>query len=339
MSSVVGSVGGGRPLSLEDLAIDVEGEADRICRAVVDHAGRSMRRGAVVALAGDVGSAVTAALCVRAIGQDRVLALLLPERESAEDMLRLARLAAGSLGVETLLEDVTPALEAVGCYRRRDDAVRLVCPAYGEGWRSKLVLPSVLESDGIRLCSVLVQPPEGPPEQHRLTPDSYLALLAALSLKPRVRKMLEHHHADRLNFVTTGTSNRLEHDQGLFVRLGDGEGDIKPLAHLYQTQVQALAAYLGIPGPVRNRPPSTDPLAPPRSGGELCFALPPAQMDLCLFAHNRALPAAAAAAAAGLSPEQVERVFRDLDQRRRETRRQHLASRLVEPVAEIRSLT
>ncbi len=330
-----GFVSGRHPLSLDHLAIDVEAEADRICRALVDHVGTSMRRGAVVALAGDVNSAVTAALCARAFGEDRVVALLMPDRESPDDMLRLSRLVVGALGVDTLLEDVTPALEALRCYRRRDDAIRLVCPAYGEGWKSKLVLPSVLDSDGFRLCSVVIQPPDGPPERHRLAPEPYLALVAALSLKPRVRKMLEHHHADRLNFVTTGTTNRLEHDQGLFVRLGDGEGDIKPVAHLYLTQVRALAAYLGVPVPVRTRPLGTDPLAPPRSGEELCFPLPPDEMDLCLYAHNHALPPVAVAEATGLSPEQVERVFRDLDQRRRATRRQHLAPRLVEPVGEV----
>lgn len=319
------------------LAIDPEVEADRICRVIADHVSGSMRRGAVVALSGGLDSSVTAALCVRALGLDRVFGLHLPEWESSPDALRLGRLVSGSLGIDTATEDITATLEAFGCYRRRDEAIRLSCPPYAAGWRAKVVLPDLVDSDSFRLPVLVVEAPDGTRSRHRLTPDSYLGIVAAANFKQRVRKVLEHHHADRLNYVTTGSADRVKHDQGLFVKLGDGAGDVQPIAHLYRTQVRALAEFLGLPEEVRTRPATLDIHPLPQSHEEFYFSLPWDQMDLCLYGRNNRIPASAVAAATGLSVEQVERVFRDIDQKRMTTRYLHLAPRLVEPVEEVSS--
>ncbi len=142
---------------------------------------------------------------------------------------------ADSLGIDSMLEEISPMLEAAGCYQRRDDAIRMVCPEYGPGYKSKIVLPSVIDSDSFRLYSVVVEAPDGTQTKHRLTTEAYLGIVAATNFKQRVRKMLEYYHADRLNYVATGTPNRLEYDQGFFVKLGDGAADVKPIAHLYKT--------------------------------------------------------------------------------------------------------
>ena len=115
------------------------------------------RRGAVVALSGGVDSSVVAALAARAFGPDHVLGVLMPERDSSSDTMALARLAAESCGIGTVVEDITAILEAAGCYRRRDEAIRQVIPEFGDGWRAKLVLPSVLESERYRIFSVVVR--------------------------------------------------------------------------------------------------------------------------------------------------------------------------------------
>ena len=186
----------------------------------------------------------------------------------------LSRLLADSLGIDSALEDISPILEAAGCYRRRDDAIRKVCPDYGPGYKSKIVLPSVIDSDSFRLYSVVVMAPDGTQTRHRLTPESYLGIVAATNFKQRVRKMLEYYHADRLNYVVAGTPNRLEYDQGFFVKLGDGAADVKPIAHLYKSQVYALAEYLGVPEEIRSRPPTTDTYSLPQSQEEFYFSLP-----------------------------------------------------------------
>jgi NAD+ synthase len=275
------------------------------------------RRGGVLGLSGGIDSSVVAALAARAFGPQNVLGVLMPETDSSPDTLRLSRLAAEASGIPTILEDITPVLEAVGCYRRRDDAFRTVLPDYGDGWKAKIVLPSVVESDAFRLFSVVAVDPAGREHRARLTADAYLAVVAATNFKQRTRKMLEYHHADRLNFAVLGTPNRLEYDQGFFVKNGDGAADVKPIAHLYKTQVYQLAEALGVPAEIRTRPPTTDTYSMPQSQEEFYFSLPYDRMDLCLYAVDHGQPPESVADALELTPEQVARVFADIEAKRR----------------------
>jgi NAD+ synthase len=296
---------------------------------------RLRRKGAVVGLSGGIDSSVVAALCARALGPERVLGLLMPERESAAETLELGQLVATAIGVPTVVEDITPVLDSVGCYRRRDDAIRTLIPQYGAGWRVKVALPSVTEGDQYRITSVIAESPDGAQTRARATPAAYLELVAATSFKQRTRKLLEYFHADRLNYAVMGTPNRLEYDQGFFVKNGDGAADVKPIAHLYKTQVYAIAEQLGIPEAVRCRPPTTDTYSLPQTQEEFYFSLPYDQMDVCLYARNHGVPAADVGRALGLTEEQVARVFRDIDAKRRATRYLHLPPQLVRAVQEV----
>jgi len=147
--------------------------------------------------------------------------------------------------------------------------------------------------------------------------------------------MLEYYHADRLNYVVAGTPNRLEYDQGFFVKLGDGSADVKPIAHLYKSQVYVLAEYLGVPEEIRSRPPTTDTYSLPQSQEEFYFSLPYRAMDLCLFGKNNGVPVEDIGAATGLTVEQVNRIFRDIDQKRKTTQYLHLGPELADDVSEI----
>src|SRR5690349_11204502 len=324
-----------RPFGPASLEIDAEAETARIAEGLTAYLAGSKRRGVVVALSGGIDSSTVAALCVAAIGKERVLGLHMPERESSSDTIMLSRLLADSLGIDSALEEISPILEGVGCYQRRDEAIRQVCPQYGPGYKSKIVLPSVIDSDSFRLYSVVVMAPDGTETRHRLTPESYLGIVAATNFKQRVRKMLEYYHADRLNYVVAGTPNRLEYDQGFFVKLGDGAADVKPIAHLYKSQVYALAEYLGVPEEIRTRPPTTDTYSLPQSQEEFYFSLPYNLMDWCLYGKNHGFSPADVAERVGLTSEQVERVYRDIDAKRRATHYLHLEPQLVEPVQEI----
>jgi NAD+ synthase len=298
--------------------------------------GRDLRRrGAVVGLSGGIDSSVTAALCALAFGCDRTVALLMPERESAKTTLDLSRAVVQEIGISTVYEDITPILEATRCYERRNEAVRELIPEFTEAWRWKIVLPSIVGSDTYRLFFVVAESPDGKTVKVRLPVETYLAIVAATNFKQRARKMLEYYHADRLNFAVVGTPNRLEYDQGFFVKIGDGAADIKPIAHLYKTQVYRLAEHLGIPDAVRERAPTTDTYSLPQTQDEFYFSLPYEKMDLCLYAHNHGLPPESVADAVGMSPDDVSRVFRDVEQKRRTTRYLHLPPLLVEPVPEV----
>ena len=316
-------------------AFDEEAEVARISEMIRSYLMRNKRKGTTVAVSGGIDSSVVAALCVRAIGPERVFGLHMPESESAAETLDLSRSLTDSLGVDSVLEDISPILAAAGCYRRRDDAIRRVVPDYGPDHKSKIVLPSVVDSDSIRLYSVVVQAPDGTQSTHRLTADAYLEIVAATNFKQRTRKMLEYFHADRLNYAVTGTPNRLEYDQGFFVKLGDGSADVKPIAHLYKTQVYALAAFLGVPQEIQDRPSTTDTYSLPQSQEEFYFSLPYPRMDLCLYALNHDVSIEAVSEATGLTIEQVERVYRDIEQKRRTTAYLHEPPVLVAPVDEI----
>lgn len=322
------------PFTEASLEIDAEAETARISECLTAYLAESKRKGVVVAVSGGIDSSVVAALCVAALGPERVFGLHMPERESSSDTLSLSRLLTDSLGVESTLEEISPVLEAAGCYQRRDDAIRMVVPDYGAGHRSKIVLPSVVDSDSFRLYSVVVMDPDGTETKHRLTHDAYLGIVAATNFKQRVRKMLEYYHADRLNYVVSGTPNRLEYDQGFFVKLGDGSADVKPIAHLYKSQVYALAAHLGVPTEIRSRRPTTDTYSLPQSQEEFYFSLPYELMDLCLFGKNHDVPIEEVASATELTVEQVQRVYRDIDQKRSTTAYLHRAPQLVAEVPE-----
>jgi NAD+ synthase len=197
------------------------------------------------------------------------------------------------------------------------------------------VLPDVLAGRGYNVHQLVIESPDG--TQHRARPPLHVALgiVAATNMKQRARKQVEYYHADRLNYAVAGTPNRLEYDQGFFVKNGDGAADVKPIAHLYKTQVYRLGGHLGVPGAVLARVPTTDTYSLPQTQDEFYFSLPYEKLDLCLYAHNHALPPESVAGAVGLSADDVVRVFRDIEQKRRATRYLHLPPLLVEPVPEV----
>ncbi len=322
-----------QPVTFESLLLEPAREAlrieDAIRSIVVDELGR---RGVVIGLSGGIDSSVAAALCVNALGSERVFALLMPESDSREDSLRLGRVMAESLGIVYTVEDISAILDAAGCYRRRDEAIRLCFPAFGEGWKCKVVLADVQSGIGYPIPFLVVQDPEGRQTRVRLSAEAHSQLVAATNFKQRTRKMLEFYHADRLRYAVVGTPNRLEYDQGFFVKNGDGSADLKPLAHLYKTQVYQIAAHLGIPEDIQNRPPTTDTFSLPQSQEEFYFSVPLNQMDMCLYGINNGIQPNVIACATNLSCKKVEQLYKVIESRRKATRYLHFPPLLVEPV-------
>lgn len=315
----------------ELLRLDAAAETDRICAGIRNQVRDTLkRRGAVLGLSGGIDSSVCAALAVRALGPERVIGLFMPEEDSSPDSLDLGRVIADWLKVRSFLENVTPMLEGAGCYRRRDEAIRSIVPDYGPGYKSKIVLPS--GGSAYNIYSVVVQSPDGVQQKARLTGDAYLAIVAATNFKQRVRKMTEFYYADRFNYAVLGTPNRLEYDQGFFVKNGDGAADFKPIAHLYKTQVYQLAEFLGVPEDIRRRPPTTDTYSLAQSQEEFYFSLPYDKLDVCLFGLNARMPVADVARLAGLTEEQVAHAFKDIRTKRVTTSYLHERPLLIDSV-------
>ncbi|MER8976745.1 MULTISPECIES: NAD(+) synthase [unclassified Mesorhizobium] len=317
------------------LAIDPAAETDRIVTALRQQLRGLRKRGLVLGLSGGIDSSVSVALAARAVGPRNVLCLFMPESDSDPESLRLGRLVAETFGVEAVTEDIGPALRAMGCYQRRDAFIRELVPEYGEGWASKIVIANALEGQGYNISSLVVQDPEGKQTKLRMPLPVYLGVVAATNMKQRTRKQIEYYHADRLNFAVLGTPNRLEYDQGFFVKNGDGAADVKPIAHLYKTQVYALAPHLGVPEEIRNRPPTTDTYSLAQTQEEFYFSLPYDRMDICLYGLNNGMAAEVVGQAAGLAATQVERVWADIIAKRKATRYLHMRPQLVEEVEEL----
>ncbi|CAN7498005.1 NAD(+) synthase [Devosia sp. LjRoot3] len=316
--------------SAATLVLDAEAEVERIVTEMRRLLRADLkRRGLVLGLSGGIDSSVCAALAVRAVGAERVFGLYMPENDSDPESLALGQSVAGTFGFAAEIEDIGPALSAMGCYERRDAFIRQLVPDYGAGWVCKVVIANPLEGQGLAVSSLVVQPPGGEQQKIRLTAEVYQGIIAATNMKQRTRKQLEYFHADRLNFAVIGTPNRLEYDQGFFVKNGDGAADLKPIAHLYKSQVYQLARHLGVPETICRRPPTTDTWSMAQSQEEFYFSLPYDRMDLCLYGLNHGLPADEVAAAAGLTRAQLEAVWADIERKRVATRYLHQPPLLV----------
>lgn len=318
--------------SKDILELDLERKASELATALQDTVLRVLRRrGVVVAVSGGIDSACVAALAVRALGPDRVFGLLLPERDSSSESITYGRALCEKLGIAYEVHDIAPILEATGCYARREAAVRSVFPDFTPDMPWKIVIGK----GGINIFYVVIRTPDGVEQKVRLTPSAYLEIVAATNFKQRTRKMLEYFHADRLVYAVAGTPNRLEYDQGFFVKLGDGAADVKPIAGLYKSQVYALARHLGVIPEILNREPTTDTYSLEQSQEDFYFSVHYSRLDLLLWAKNHGVPAEEAAPVVDMPPEQVERVYADIDQKRRTTAYLHAPPLLLEEIPEL----
>ncbi len=303
------------------LQIDPEKTVNELCEILRDVVHKRFRkRGAVVGVSGGIDSSTTLALCARAFGPERTLGVMMPEKESSRNSLILARELVQKFGCESVVEDITGALVGLGCYQRRDEAIRRVFPEYDPSYKAKITLPAnVLEQDTLNVFSLTIISPEGVEKKKRLGPNEYLQIVAATNFKQRTRTTTLYYHAEARNYAVIGTPNKNEHDQGFFVKWGDGGYDFTPIGHLFKTQVYQLAAYLGVPESIQKATPTTDTYTAEVTQEEFFFQLPFELMDLLWYAWEHRVDPAEAAAALDLQPQQVERVYRDFDSKKRAT--------------------
>jgi NAD+ synthase len=312
-------------------ALDFAAEADRICAALRDSLRGMRRRGLVVAMSGGIDSSVCAGLAVRALGADKVYGLLLPERDSTLGDGSLGSQLARHLRIEFEQQDISPALQALGCYDSQQDVLQRTIAGFGTGWKFKLAISQAM-GGRVSVTRVVAEDPAGARHEARLAAADYQQLVAATNFKQRVRKVVEYYHADRLNYAVVGTPNRLEYDQGFFVKLGDGAADMKPIAHLYKTQVYGMARYLQLPEDICSTTPTTDTFSLAQGQDEFYFGLPYPQMDLVIWHLNEGLGAAELASELGCTMMEAEGHLAAAMAKRRTTAYLHLAPQLVAEV-------
>jgi len=279
------------------------------------------RSGAVVGISGGVDSSVVFTLCIRAFGPNRTIGVMMPEKDSSPESLALARKLADQLRAKTVVEDLTDALDGFGCYARRDDAIRRVFPEYDpRRYKAKIGIPgTVLETDILNIFHLTIIAPSGEEKSKRLNPRDYLQIVAASNFKQRSRMAMLYYHAEMRNYAVIGTPNKNEHDQGFFVKWGDGGYDVAPIRHLYKTQVYQLAEYLDVPAEIRQATPKTDTYSAHSSQEDFFFRLPFEVMDILWYAQEHGVPVTEVAEVMELTEEQVNRAFADFARKHRTT--------------------
>ena len=311
-----------------DISAEVEKITNSIRNILRD---KIKRKGYVVAVSGGIDSSVSAALAVEALGSKKVFALLLPEQDSASNTQSRGEKLVKYLGVDYITHNISDTLMVIGCYKSRDDAIKEVFPEYKSSWKNKIVISGGVEGR-VNSFRLVVRDPDNNTYEKRLKPKHYLQIVAATNYKQRIRKTIEYFHADRLNYAVIGTPNRLEYDQGFFVKNGDGSSDMKPIAHLYKTQVYAISRYLGLPDEICNATPTTDTYSLSQGQDEFYFSLSYEKMDIALWSFNHNIAPSILAKELNIDVQHAEYLYKDIETKRKTTRYLHLPPQLVEPI-------
>lgn len=301
----------------DSLKIDAPAIAKDLQEKLIFQIRRTLKKqGAVIGISGGIDSSVCAALAAKALGPDRVLGVMMPETDSASESETLARKLADTYGFKAIKEVITDGLTGMGCYEKRDEAVKRVFPEFDETYKSKITIPSnILEKSIVNFFNLTIQKDGEEPKTKRMPLDAYLQVVAASNLKQRTRMTTLYYHAERLNYAVIGTGNKDEHMQGFFVKYGDGGADLKPIAHLFKTQVFQLAETLGVPDEILGRTPTTDTYSSEQTQEEFFFGLDFYRMDMLWYAMENKIPAAKAAKVLGMTEEQAERGYQNIERK------------------------
>ena len=303
------------------LKIDCAKEADRICDFIRNQLLRLKRDGAVIGLSGGIDSALSAALCVKALGKDKVFGLMLPDKESNPQSEEFARKHAQQLGIRAETVPITPMLEAFGTYDKRDSIARSIFPEFNKDYKLKITLPAdILNKESLNFFTLTIVDPKGQAKTARLNNAQAKAIIAATCTKHRNRMLVQYYYAEKMNYFVCGTTNKSEALQGLFVKYGDGGVDIEPIAHLYKNQVFQLAEHLGVIREIINRAPCPDTYSAPVTDEEWYFRMPYSVLDLLLYAWEHGVDIKQVSSIMNLQEDQINRVFRDFTNKNNATR-------------------
>lgn len=279
------------------------------------------RRGAVVGISGGIDSSVSLALAVRALGPEKVIGILLPEKDSSDESKSLALKLAGQLGVKTIEENITVALEGFGCYRRRDEAVAAIFSEYNPAdYSMKISInPESIKRNLPPLFSLTIINKDGAKKNKLLPAKEYLQIVAASNFKQRCRMSMLYYHAERIYYAVIGTPNKHEVEQGFFVKHGDGGADVMPIGNLYKTQVYQFAEFLNIPKEIIQRTPTSDTYSAEQTQEEFFFQLPFKEMDLIWYGYENNYDPSDVGKTLGKTSEEIQSVYNNFARKQKTT--------------------
>ncbi len=307
--------------SRDVLKIDPVQELEKLSRFIVAEVNTVFRRkGVIVGLSGGIDSACVAAVSVHAMGKDKVVGLVLPERESNPLSSEYAIKHAQALGIEYHQIDITPTVDSVVRYQWRDEYLQKLVPEYMPGYKYNITLPTdLLERDTFSFYNLQVQMPDGEIKKKRMNLEEFRTVTSFANIKIRARMLHLYAEAERRNFLVVGTTNRTEFILGDFCKYGDGGTDIEPLAYLYKNQIYQISNYLKVIPEIINRQPSPDTFSLPVSDQEFFFRISFDNLDHLLYAWEHKIPPEQSAKALDLSEDAVKRAYKDFESKNRAT--------------------
>ena len=305
----------------DSINIDPAKEVEKITSKLKEDAAKKLKkRGAVVGISGGIDSSVVLALCAETFGPERVIGIMMPENDSNPDSLELAKKLSAKFNTKYVVENMTEALAGFGCYKRRDEAIKNVFPEFNSNYKAKITLPTnLMEKETLNVFQLTIITPDGKTKSERIPLKEYLQIVAASNFKQRSRMCMLYYHAETRNYAVIGTGNKNEHEQGFFVKYGDGGADIKPIAHLFKTQVFQLADYLEVPEEIHKRTPTTDTYSAEQTQEEFFFRVPFDILDRVWFGWEKGVPSKQIAEALELTEENVESIIHDTQRKIRTT--------------------
>lgn len=200
--------------------VNAEGLASQVSTWLKERFDESGAQTFVMGLSGGVDSAVVCGLAARGVGADRVLGVIMPSASNPDDAVQAAKVAA-AFGVKTLTVDLTPLTQTFHSIMPTEAALEAL-----------RILPSSLTDGDAR------------------------QQLATANVRPRLRMTTLYYVANLVKGVVLGTGNKSEALIGYFTKYGDGGVDLFPIIDLYKFEVRAIAAHIGVPQSVIDRPPS-----------------------------------------------------------------------------------
>jgi len=312
-----------KPFSKDIILLkDVEAAAREIIQKLQHDVLHKVKRlGAVIGTSGGIDSSVCLALTVEAFGPEKVLAIMMPEKDSSHESENLAKELARKFDVTAIKEDITPALSGFRCYERRDEAVRKVFPEYDpKTYKMKIgIKQSGLSSNLPPIFSLTIIDNWGNQKDKILPVKEYLQIVAASNFKQRSRMSMLYYHAEALHYAVIGTPNKHEQEQGFFVKYGDGGADVMPIGNLYKTQVYQLANYLGVPKAIIERTPTTDTYSAEQTQEEFFYQLPFELMDRYWYGFENGYTPEEVAEVMGESREHVKSLFNNFERKKKTT--------------------
>ncbi|MCK4753859.1 MAG: NAD(+) synthase [Calditrichia bacterium] len=307
--------------NLDVLKIDPAQELEKLSTFIMEQVrGVFRRKGIVVGLSGGIDSACMAAIAVHTVGKDRVVGLVLPEKESNPVSAEFATKHAENLGIEHRQIDISPTVDCVLNYSWRDEFVQKLIPEFKPGYKYNITLPTdLLERDSYNFYRLQVQMPDGELKSVRLNVDEFRTITSFANIKIRARMLHLYNEAERRSLVVAGTTNRTEFILGDFCKYGDGGTDMEPLSYLYKNQIYQISEYLNVIPEIINRQPSPDTFSLPVSDQEFFFRIPFDKLDYLLYAWEHDVPADEVANVLDLSEEAVKRAHKDFASKNRAT--------------------